>query len=134
MKEFSELVLPEDLRYSEDHEWARSEGDLVRVGVSDYAQDQLGDVVFVELPEVGASYAKGDTFGSVESVKAVSELYMPLGGEIVEVNGALEEAPDLVNTNPYDDGWMVLVRPSDTAELSSLLTLDAYTKLVKESE
>jgi glycine cleavage system H protein len=126
MKELNELVLPEGLRYSESHEWAKAEGDILKVGVSDYAQDQLGDIVFVELPEVGDSLDKGAEFGTVESVKAVSELYMPVGGEIVAVNTALDESPELVNNTPYTDGWMIEIKPKDAAELNSLLTKDAY--------
>ena len=126
MKELNELVLPEGLRYSESHEWAKAEGDILKVGVSDYAQDQLGDIVFVELPEVGDSLDKGAEFGTVESVKAVSELYMPVGGEIVAVNTALDESPELVNNTPYTDGWMIDIKPNDAAELNSLLTKDAY--------
>ncbi|MGD8257331.1 MAG: glycine cleavage system protein GcvH [Desulfobacterales bacterium] len=126
MKELNELVLPEGLRYSESHEWAKAEGDILKVGVSDYAQDQLGDIVFVELPEVGDSLDKGAEFGTVESVKAVSELYMPVGGEIVAVNTALDESPELVNNTPYTDGWMIEIKPNDAAELNSLLTKDAY--------
>jgi glycine cleavage system H protein len=134
MREVGEMRFPEDLRYSEDHEWTKSEGGQVRVGISDYAQDQLGDVVFVELPEVGAALKKGDVFGSVESVKAVSELYMPLAGEVVEVNAALEDSPDLVNSSPYEEGWMILVKPDDDAALQKLLTKDAYMKVLKESD
>jgi glycine cleavage system H protein len=134
MKDVQELSLPEDLRYAKDHEWARLEGDQVRVGISDYAQDHLGDVVFVELPAVGAAFGRGDVFGTVESVKAVSELYLPVGGEIVAVNGALGDAPQLVNDSPYGDGWLVLVRPNDPGELDSLLSREAYLELVGRTE
>ncbi|NOY44525.1 MAG: glycine cleavage system protein GcvH [Deltaproteobacteria bacterium] len=126
MKTLDELILPDDLRYTRDHEWARIEGDLVRVGITDYAQDQLGDVVYVELPEPGQTLGRGEEFGTVESVKAVSELYLPVGGEIVEVNAGLSDAPQLVNESPYDRGWMVLVRPSDPAEIEGLLDAEAY--------
>ena len=101
MKEINELQLPDDLKYADDHEWAKAQGDVVRVGISDYAQDQLGDIVFVELPEVGESFEKGAEFGTLESVKAVSEIYMPLGGEIVAINETLEESPEKVNNSPY---------------------------------
>ncbi len=131
MKEINELVLPDDLRYAEDHEWARSEGDKVRVGISDYAQDQLGDIVYVELPEVGATLAKGAEFGTVESVKAVSELFLPVGGEVLAVNTALEDAPENVNSNPYDQGWMLEIKPSDPGELDVLMTKDAYLEMLK---
>ncbi|WP_025322127.1 glycine cleavage system protein GcvH [Deferrisoma camini] len=134
MKTLDELILPHDLRYTRDHEWARVEGDLVRVGITDYAQDQLGDVVYVELPEPGQTFARGEAFGTVESVKAVSELYLPVGGEIVEVNAGLSEAPQLVNESPYDRGWMVVVRPSDPAEIKGLLDVEAYREHLKGIE
>ncbi len=134
MKEIDELNLPDDVRYAEDHEWIRSEGDKVRIGISDYAQDQLGDIVFVELPQSGDTFEKGEEFGTVESVKAVSELYMPIGGEILSVNTALEESPDLVNQSPYNDGWMIEVKPSDSAELEALITRDAYLEMLKGLE
>ena len=130
MKEISEMNFPEDLIYAEDHEWVKKEGDTVKIGISDYAQDQLGDIVFVELPEVGDSLAKGDEFGTVESVKAVSELYMPLGGEITAVNGALEDTPEVVNSEPYGEGWMIEVKPSDQTEIEALLDKAAYLKLL----
>ena len=131
MKEINELNLPDDLRYGEDHEWARSEKDNVRIGIDDYAQDQLGDIVYVELPAVGDTFAKGDEFGTVESVKAVAELYMPIGGEIVEINKSLEDAPELVNNSPYDEGWMILVKPDDVAELDSLMAKKAYLEMLE---
>ncbi len=134
MKEIDELNLPNDVRYAEDHEWIRYEGDKVRIGISDYAQDQLGDIVFVELPQSGDTFEKGEEFGTVESVKAVSELYMPIGGEILSVNTALEESPDLVNQSPYNDGWMIEVKPSDSAELEALITRDAYPEMLKGLE
>lgn len=131
MKEISQLNLPDNLHYAEDHEWTKQDGDKIRVGIDDYAQDQLGDIVFVELPQVGDKLAKGDVFGTVESVKAVSELFMPIGGEIIAINQNLEESPELVNTSPYDDGWMIDVKPTDTAELESLMTKDAYLEMLK---
>ena len=131
MKEISELQLPNDVRYAEDHEWARSEGETVRVGLSDYAQDQLGDIVYVELPEVGATYEKGQEFATVESVKAMAELYMPIGGEILAVNTALEQSPDLVNKSPYSDGWLIEARPSNPTELDKLMTKDVYLETLK---
>ena len=131
MKEINELVLPEDVRYSEDHEWARSEEDKIRTGISDYAQDQLGDIVFVELPEVGESFEMGAEFGTVESVKAVSELYMPVGGEIVAINTALEDAPELVNNSPYENGWMVDIKPSNSSEMDQLMDKNAYLEKLK---
>jgi glycine cleavage system H protein len=100
-KEISDLKFPEDVRYTDDHEWAKQEGDIIKVGISDYAQDQLGDIVFAELPEVGETFDKGAEFGTLESVKAVSELYLPVSGEIISVNEAIADAPELVNTDPY---------------------------------
>ena len=131
MKEINELILPDDIRYAESHEWARAEGKNIKVGISDYAQDQLGDIVFVEMPEVGETFEKGAEFGTVESVKAVSELYMPVGGEIVAVNGALEDSPELINNAPYSDGWMIEVKPDNPAGLDGLLTKDAYLTSLK---
>lgn len=130
MKEISELIIP-DVRYAPDHEWARLEGDRVRVGISDYAQDQLGDIVYVELPQVGDTFKKGEVFGTVESVKAVSELYMPVGGEILAVNTALEGSPEWVNTDPYDQGWMIDVKPGDLQELDALMSQNAYVRMLK---
>lgn len=134
MKEISELNLPDDVRYSETHEWARLEGDTLRVGISDYAQDQIGDVVFVELPEAGDAFGKAEEFGSVESVKAVSELFMPVGGEILSVNADLEESPEKVNKSPYDEGWMIEVRIDDPTELDRLMTKEAYIEWLKGVE
>ena len=131
MKEIDELDFAEDVRYAENHEWARQEGNLVKVGISDYAQDQLGDIVFMELPEVGSSFGKGEEFGTVESVKAVSELYMPVGGEITTINGDLEGQPELVNKEPYGGGWMIEVRLNDQGEMDSLMDKDAYLEMLK---
>lgn len=131
MKEISELNLPEDLRYTDDHEWAKvSGGEVVKVGISDYAQDQLGDIVFVELPEVGDSFEAGDEFGTLESVKAVSELYIPIGGEITAVNTELEDTPELLNQDPYS-GWIIEVRPDNIKELETLLDRAAYIEILK---
>ena len=131
MKEISELVLPDDRRYAEDHEWVKPEGDTAAIGISDYAQDQLGDVVFVELPQVGSVFDKGAEFGTVESVKAVSELFMPIGGEVTAVNADLEDAPERVNTDPYEGGWMIRVKPSDPAEMDALMDKAAYLEALK---
>jgi glycine cleavage system H protein len=131
MKEIEELQLPDDVRYAEDHEWARVEADHIRVGISDYAQDQLSDVVFVELPEVGDTFGKGEEFGTVESVKAVVELYLPVGGEILAVNNALEDAPELVNESPYQKGWFIEVKPTDPSEMDTLMTREAYLEMLK---
>lgn len=122
-----------DLFYRESHEWVRDEGDgTVIVGISDHAQAQLGDMVFVELPEPGMSYAQGDACAVVESVKAASDAYAPVSGEVVEVNGALEDEPELVNTDPYGDGWMFRLQLSDKSELEGLLKAEAYAALQED--
>ncbi len=131
MKELNELSFPDDVRYAESHEWARSEGDRVKVGITDYAQDQLGDIVFVELPEVGETFDKGEEFGTVESVKAVSELYLPVAGEVVAVNSSLEESPEKVNNTPYGDGWMIEVKADNPSELDGLMSKEAYLETLK---
>ncbi len=118
--------VPSGLHYSDDHEYLKQDGDLYVVGVTDYAQGELGDVVFVELPSVGDSLSKGDSFGTIEAVKAVSDLYAPVSGEVVEVNGALDDDPSLVNAEPYGAGWMIKVRISDEGELAGLMDADAY--------
>lgn len=130
----AEYEIPEDLRYSREDEWARSEGGHVVVGISDYAQQQLGDIVFVELPEVGASFGKGDAFGVVESVKAVSDLYAPIGGEVVQLNAALRDNPEQVNEAPYAGGWMLRIAPSDPGQLEELLDAAAYRAYVNERD
>ena len=131
MKAIEELNLPEDVRYTDDHEWAQQNGGAVRIGISDYAQDQLGDIVFVELPEVGDTFDKGEEFGTVESVKAVSELYMPMGGEITAINEALEDEPELVNNEPYGGGWMIEIKANDAAELEALKSKADYLEMLK---
>ncbi|MBU0733007.1 MAG: glycine cleavage system protein GcvH [Proteobacteria bacterium] len=134
MKEISELNMPDNIRYAQDHEWARIEGDRIRVGLDDYAQDQLGDIVFIELPQVGATFKKGDEFSTVESVKAVVECYLPVSGEITDVNKALEEAPELVNRSPYGDGWFVEVNPTDPSEMDTLMTRSECVEKLKGAE
>ena len=131
MKEISDLNLPENLKYTEDHEWAKIEDDTITIGINDYAQDQLGEIVFVELPEEGDTFSKGDEFGSVESVKAVSEIYIPISGEIVAVNEDLEDSPELVNESCYEDGWLIKVKPNDVSELDKLLDKAAYLDMLK---
>jgi glycine cleavage system H protein len=130
-KQIDELNFPDNLRYSSDHEWAKLEGDLVEVGLNDYAQDQLGDVVFVELPDKGSVFSANEVFATVESVKAVSECYIPLAGEVVEVNSSLEDSPETVNNDPYGSGWFVRIKPTDTSELDSLMTAEAYVASIK---
>ncbi|MCA1725045.1 MAG: glycine cleavage system protein GcvH [Thermomicrobia bacterium] len=120
------METPADLRYSEEHEWVRMDGDVATIGITAYAQDSLGDIVFVELPAAGRSLAVGDGFGVVESVKAVSDVYSPVSGEIVEVNAALETAPEQVNNAPYGDGWMIKIRVSDPSAVDKLMDAEAY--------
>ncbi len=131
MKEISDLNFPEDVKYTKDHEWAKREGDIVTIGLSDYAQDQLGEIVFVEMPEVGDTFSQGDEFGSVESVKAVSEVYIPISGEIVEINEALEDAPELVNEDCYEGGWIIKVKQEDASQLDDLMDKAAYLDMLK---
>lgn len=126
------MSIPEDLRYSSDHEWVRNEGDLLRVGITDFAQDNLGDVVFVQLPEVGAVLSAGSSFGEIESTKSVSDLYAPVDGEVVEVNGELENRPELVNSDPYGDGWICVVRPADPSQVAGMLDPAAYQALIQD--
>jgi glycine cleavage system H protein len=123
------LNIPEDLQYTNSHEWVRIEGDTATIGITDHAQDELGDVVFIELPGVGDIFDAGESFGTVESVKAVSDLYAPVGGEVVEVNTSLEDAPEKINEDPYGEGWMVKLRTSDEADL---LSPEEYEKVVEE--
>jgi len=124
---------PEDLRYSREHEWARSENGRIRVGITDFAQDALGDVVYVDLPEAGTQVTAGQAFGEVESTKSVSDVFAPVSGTIVERNGALEDKPELVNEHPYGDGWLIAIDPSDPAELEGLLDAAAYTEHVSST-
>lgn len=125
------MNVPAELRYSKDHEWIRADMATVRVGITDYAQDALGDVVFVQLPEVGAQVDSGGELGEIESTKSVSELYAPVAGEVTEVNLALEDGPELVNSDPYGEGWMVTIAVSDPAALEELLDADAYSALIE---
>jgi glycine cleavage system H protein len=127
----SDLEYPSDLRYTAEHEWVRSvEGDVVRIGITSFAQDSLGDVVYVSLPGVGDSVAVGDACGEVESTKSVSDLYAPLAGEVTAVNDALDASPELVNSDPYGEGWMYELRPSDTTAIGGLLDVESYQQLL----
>jgi glycine cleavage system H protein len=119
---------PEGLRYSRSHEWVRVEGDVATIGITDFAQNELGDIVYLELPEVGRALSREDVFGTVESVKAVSDLYAPVTGEVIEVNEPLTDSPEEINTDPYERGWMIRVRLSDPAELNDLLNAADYDK------
>jgi glycine cleavage system H protein len=123
------LSIPDDLQYTRSHEWVRAEAGTVTIGITDHAQEELGDVVFVELPEVGDDIGAGDSFGTVESVKAVSDLYTPVGGEVVEVNSSLEDAPEKINDDPYGEGWIVKLSTSEEADL---LSPEEYEKVVEE--
>ncbi len=134
MKELNQLNLPDDLKYSKEHEWTKTEGEQIRIGITDFAQDQLGDIVFVELPEEGASFARNDEFSTLESVKAVSEVYMPVGGTVVAVNSNLEDKPELVNQDPYGQGWLILLKPDNPAELDELMDKGAYLDMLKGEE
>jgi len=124
------MTIPDDLKYTKEHEWIRVKGDTAVVGITDFAQGELGDVVFIEIETEGESLSMGDTFGTIEAVKTVSDLYMPVDGEVMEVNGALEETPELVNTDPYGKGWMIRIRISDPAQLDDLLPAGEYGKLI----
>jgi glycine cleavage system H protein len=128
------MNFPEDVRYTREHEWVRRKGAQLVVGITDFAQDQLGDVVFVELPDVGDPVKKGDSFGVVESTKAVSELFAPVSGKVVEVNDPLTDAPETINEDPYEEGWMIVVEPSDPKEVDSLMDAAAYRAFVEEQE
>ncbi len=130
MKELSELEFKEGLRYTDDHEWVTESGATLKIGVSDYAQDQMGDIVYVELPEVGTTFEKGEEFGTLESVKAVSELYMPVAGEVVAVNEELADAPELINQDSYTH-WIIEIKPADMDEVEDLLSVANYRDLLK---
>ena len=123
------MSIPDDLQYTKSHEWVRTDGDTATIGITEHAQEELGDVVFVELPDVGNTIGAGDSFGTVESVKAVSDLYAPVGGEVVEVNSSLEDAPEKINDDPYGEGWIVKLRTSEEADL---LSPEEYEKVVEE--
>lgn len=126
------MNLPKELRYSKEHEWVKTEGNLARIGITDFAQSELGDIVFVELPEVGTELVVDEPFGSVESVKTVSELYAPVSGKVVEVNGELTDSPENVNDSPYEEGWMIVVEMSNEAELEKLLSAEKYEEIISE--
>jgi len=124
------MKIPSELKFTKDHEWVLVEGDTAKVGITDFAQGELGDVVFVEIETEGENLEQGETFGTIEAVKTVSDLFMPVGGEILEVNPKLEDTPDLVNTDPYGDGWMVKISMNDASELDSLLSPADYEALI----
>ncbi len=124
------MNIPTELRYTKEHEWIRADGDIGTVGITDYAQDQLGDIVYLDLPAVGASLAQNDKLGEIESVKAVSDLYAPVSGEVLEVNQEAVDEPEAVNEEPYGKGWLMKVRLSDASELDAMLTNEAYDELI----
>jgi len=128
------MDFPEDLKYSKEHEWARVESDVVVVGITDYAQDNLGEVVYVELPEEGGQVSRSEAFGIVESTKAVSDLYAPVSGTVVEINDTLLDSPELINEDPYEDGWMIRIEISDSSELGLLMDSAAYRSFIEEVE
>ena len=126
------MEFPEEFKYTEEHEWVMVEKELATIGISDFAQDALGDVVFVELPEVGAVLEVGKPFGVVESVKAVSDIYAPISGTVEEINEDLIEAPEIINTSPYEDGWMIKIKMNNAADAEALMSADAYQALIAE--
>jgi len=125
------VQIPAELKYTNDHEWVMEEGDMLVIGISDYAQDSLGEIVYIELPSEGDEITKGDPFGAVESTKAVSDLYAPVSGDVMEVNEALLDAPETINEDPYGEGWMIKVKPYDPGELKDLMESDSYTEHVE---
>ena len=128
------MEFPKDLRYTKEHEWVRMEGNVATIGITDHAQDSLGDVVYLELPNDGAAVTKDETFGVVESVKAVSDLYSPISGSVIEINDALVDSPEVINGDPYGDAWMLKVEMNSPAEIKELLTADEYKKYVEEEK
>jgi glycine cleavage system H protein len=126
------MDVPDDLRYTSDHEWVKVEGDTIRIGITDYAQDALGDVVFVQMPEVGAAVAAGDSFSEIESTKSVSDVYVPIAGTVTEVNEAARESPEQVNQDPYGNGWICVIRVEDPGAVDALMDAAAYRKLIED--
>ncbi|MFD1778747.1 MULTISPECIES: glycine cleavage system protein GcvH [Fredinandcohnia] len=126
------MSTPKELRYSEEHEWVKVEGEKVRIGITDFAQSELGDIVFVELPEVGDEIQADEPFGSVESVKTVSELYAPISGKVVEINEDLDDSPEFVNESPYEKAWMIVIEPANAGDIENLMTAEQYEEMIKE--
>ena len=124
------MNVPENLKYTEDHEWVKVDGDVAVVGITDFAQGELGDIVFVDIQTAGETLDKGETFGTIEAVKTVADAFMPVSGEVLEVNEALDGAPDLVNTDPYGEGWMIKIKFSDASEFDTLLTAEQYKEII----
>tara|TARA_B100000524_G_C23443592_1_gene296183 strand:+ start:118 stop:513 length:396 start_codon:yes stop_codon:yes gene_type:complete len=131
MTKFKKMNIPKELKYTKDHEWVRIDGDIATIGVTDFAQGELGDIVFVEIESVEETLDTEEVFGSVEAVKTVSDLFMPIAGEVLEFNEALESDPELVNSDPYGEGWMIKVKISDASELENLLSDEAYSNLIQ---
>lgn len=126
------MNFPTNVKYTNEHEWIRLEGDEAYVGITDYAQEQLGDIVFVDVTTEGETLEKGEVFGTIEVVKTVSDLFLPIGGEVLEINPELEEHPELVNKDPYGDGWLIKIKPTDTTEMDELLHAEAYKQIINE--
>lgn len=126
------MNFPSNVKYTSEHEWIRLEREIAYVGITDYAQDQLGDIVFVDIPTEGETLEKGETFGTIEVVKTVSDLFLPIGGEVLEINPALEENPELVNKDPYGEGWLIKIKPTDVSEMDDLLDAEAYKQTINE--
>lgn len=126
------MNFPTNVKYTNEHEWIRLEGDEAYVGITDYAQDQLGDIVFVDVTTEGETLEKGEVFGTIEVVKTISDLFLPIGGEVLEINSELEEHPELVNKDPYGDGWLIKIKPTDTTEMDELLDAEAYKQIINE--
>lgn len=126
------MNIPKELKYSKEHEWVRVEGNKAYIGITDFAQSELGDIVFVELPEVGDEVEQNESFGSVESVKTVSELYAPVSGKVLEVNSGLEDEPELVNSSPYEQGWMIVVEMADASQVEDLMSAEEYNQMINE--
>ena len=123
-------MLPNDLKYTKEHEWVKVEGENIFIGITDYAQSELGDIVFVELPDIGDSFDKDEAMGTIEAVKTVADIFCPIGGEVVEVNQEIENSPELVNTSPYNDGWLIKLKMADSASLDALLSSDEYKEII----
>ena len=132
LKKIKIMTFPEELKYSKEHEWAKVDGNIAIVGISDYAQKELGDIVYVEVPNVGEELSQGDVFGTVEAVKTVSDLYMPVSGKIVEFNEKLNDTPELINTDPYGEGWIIKVEMTNPDELNNLMSAEEYKNMVEE--
>jgi glycine cleavage system H protein len=124
------MQIPEDLKYTKDHEWARIEGDIVTIGITDFAQSELGDIVYLELPELGSKTKQGESFGTIEAVKAVSDMFAPLTGEVIEVNNKLNDEPEIINKDPYGEGWIIKIKLSDASEYENLLDKSKYEELI----